>query len=76
VRTLGITVPPNAEGVLVLDSREGLRVSEGGELVWFDGVFSAVPGVIGATVHDNTVLLTLGSGTYSFVAKYRIGELA
>jgi len=67
-RILTITVPPNAQGILVLDAGVSgqLRVSEGGNPVWQHGLFSAVPGITGGMLRDNKVQLTFGSGQFRF----------
>ena len=72
VRVLEITVPPNAEGTLVLDAgvTEKLRVTEGGESVWADGVFSPAPGIAHGVLRDSKVHITVGSGDFSFAAEY------
>jgi alpha-L-rhamnosidase len=65
---LGVSIPVNSEAELLLPKGyRPLIVREGGKVVWQKSSFhSGVSGVAGAVETDKGVLLSLGSGRYSF----------
>ena len=68
--SLDVTIPPGsaAEVVLPVGDAFGTAATESGAPVWSDGAFVAgVDGVYaGSAQADGSVMLEIGSGTYSF----------
>jgi alpha-L-rhamnosidase len=67
-----ITIPPNAsaEFRLPLLGKKNAMVSESGKVLWQNGKPSAtVPGISSPVQQGDHLVMTLGSGTYSFLVK-------